>query len=98
MKTATIHYVETHLSQVLKEVQAGESVLIVNGRTPVAKLTAAEPAQVTVPHMGHQLVRDPSAEYRVSRPRVGTRSSEPVHYASDAFQPLTDKELEAWGL
>lgn len=33
-----------------------------------------------------------------ARPRVGTVTSPPVHEAPDAFAPLTDRELEEWGL
>ena len=40
MKTATIHQTKTHLSRMLKEVQAGETIVILNGSTPVARLTA----------------------------------------------------------
>ena len=79
MKTATTHQAKTHLSRLLKEVQAGETVVILNGREPVAKLTAIEPPETT-------------------RPAVGTRTSEPVRYAEDAFQPLADEELEEWGI
>ena len=42
MKTATIHQTKTHLSRLLKEVQAGETVVILNGSTPVARLTALD--------------------------------------------------------
>ena len=79
MKTATIHQTKTHLSRLLKQVQAGETIVILNGTSPVAKLTAIEPST-----------------WR--RPPVGTRTSAPVRYAADAFQPLDEAELEAWGL
>lgn len=79
MKTATIHQAKTHLSRILKDVQAGEDVTILKGRTPIAKLTAVEPLQAR-------------------RPRAGTRTSEAVLYADDAFQPLVGEELEEWGL
>ena len=79
VKTATIHQTKTHLSRMLKEVQAGESIVILNGTTPVARLTAFEPA-----------VR--------RRPQVGTRTSAPVRYSDDAFRPLSDEGLRAWGL
>ena len=79
MKTATIHQTKTHLSRMLKEIQGGETIIILNGSTPVAKLTAIEaPAN--------------------QRPKVGTRTSLPVRYAEDAFQPLTDDQLREWGL
>ena len=79
MKTTTIHNAKTHLSRILREVQAGESILILNGRTPVAKLMPVE-------------------LQRETRPSAGTRTSEPVHCADGAFEPLENAELEEWGL
>ena len=79
MKTATIHQTKTHLSRMLKEIQGGEPIIILNGSTPVAKLTAIEPSPVR-------------------RPKVGTRTSPPVHYAADVFEPLTEEQLREWGL
>ncbi len=32
------------------------------------------------------------------RPKVGTVTSAPVCYDSDAFDPMTDEELAEWGL
>jgi prevent-host-death family protein len=79
MKTVTTHQAKTHLSRFLKEVQQGETIVILNGRVPVAKLTSVEPLGIT-------------------RPKVGTRTSEPVRHAEDAFRPLTDGQLKEWGL
>lgn len=79
MKTVTTHHAKTHLSRLLKEVQAGESIVILSGSAPVAQLSAVRPE-------------------RASRPPVGTRTSPEVGYAEDAFRPLTDDELKAWGL
>ncbi len=79
MKTVTTHQAKTHLSRLLKEVQAGEEILILNATVPVARLTAVD-AQVS------------------RRPRVGTLTSSPVRYDDDAFQPLSEDELEDWGL
>ena len=42
MKTASVHQTKTHLSRMLKEVQAGETIVILNGTTPVARLTAID--------------------------------------------------------
>ena len=42
MKTATTHYAKTHLSRLLKEVQNGETIVILHGSVPVGKLTAAD--------------------------------------------------------
>ena len=79
MKTVTTHQAKTHLSRLLKEVQAGESVVILSGSAPVAKLTAIRPE-------------------KAARPPVGTVTSPEVRFAEDAFRPLTDDELKAWGL
>ena len=79
MKTVTTHQAKTHLSRLLKDVQAGETVVILSGSAPVAKLIAVRPE-------------------RAVRPPVGTLTSPEVRYTEDAFQPLTDDELKAWGL
>jgi prevent-host-death family protein len=38
MKTVTTHEAKTHLSRLLREVQAGEEVVIARGDTPLARL------------------------------------------------------------
>lgn len=40
MKEITTHYAKTHLSKLLKDVQKGESIVILHGSTPVGMLTA----------------------------------------------------------
>lgn len=52
MKTATIHQTKTHLSRMLEELRGGESIIILNGSTPVAKLTAIEAQAVRRPKVG----------------------------------------------
>ncbi len=52
MKTTTTHKAKTHLSRMLKEVQRGETIIILNGTTPVAKLTAIEPSPTHRPKVG----------------------------------------------
>ena len=52
MKTATTHEAKTHLSRLFREVQAGETVVILSGKTPVAKLTAIETAPLRRPRVG----------------------------------------------
>jgi antitoxin (DNA-binding transcriptional repressor) of toxin-antitoxin stability system len=79
VKTVTTHEAKTHLSRLLREVQQGETVVILSGKTPVAELRAVR----SVP---------------MSRPRVGTATSEPVRCADDAFAPLSRSELALWGL
>lgn len=61
MKTATIHQAKTHLSRMLKEIQGGESIIILNGSTPVAQLTAIEPRAVRRPKVGTRT--SPSVQY-----------------------------------
>ena len=79
MKTASVHQTKTHLSRMLKEVQAGETIIILNGTTPVARLTAID-------------------QHAPRRPKAGTRTSPPVRYSADAFQPLPGEDLQEWGL
>lgn len=79
MKTVTTHQAKTHLSRLLREVQAGDTVVILSGSTPMAQLVAVRPENA-------------------SRPPVGTLTSSEVRHADDAFRPLTDDELKAWGL
>ena len=78
MRTVTTHQAKTHLSRLIQQVQSGETVVILNGKTPVAELRAV-------------------AAVAASRPAVGTRTSEPVRCADDAFAPLSGDELAAWG-
>jgi prevent-host-death family protein len=40
MKTVTVHEAKTHLSRLLKEVEAGETIIISRGKTQIARLTA----------------------------------------------------------
>jgi prevent-host-death family protein len=38
MKSVSIHEAKTHLSQLLRQVEAGETIIVSRGRTPVAQL------------------------------------------------------------
>jgi prevent-host-death family protein len=40
MKQVNVHEAKTHLARLLKEVEAGETVIIARDNQPVAKLTA----------------------------------------------------------
>jgi prevent-host-death family protein len=42
MKTVTVHEAKTHLSRLLREVEAGEEIIIRRGNKTVARLSAAE--------------------------------------------------------
>ena len=52
MKTATTHQAKTHLSRLLKEVQTGETVIILSGNVPVAQLTSVQPPGARRPKVG----------------------------------------------
>lgn len=52
MKTVTTHQAKTHLSRLIKEVQAGETILILNGKTPVARLTGTGTPGAVRPKVG----------------------------------------------
>ena len=52
MKTVTTHQAKTHLSRLLKDVQAGETVVILSGSAPVAKLIAVRPERAVRPPVG----------------------------------------------
>jgi len=43
MTVVTIHQAKTNLSKLIAEVEAGGEVVIARGKTPVAKLTLADP-------------------------------------------------------
>jgi antitoxin (DNA-binding transcriptional repressor) of toxin-antitoxin stability system len=79
VKTVTTHQAKTHLSRLLKEAQAGETIVILSGTVPAAKLVGTKPAGKL-------------------RPSVGTVTSRQVTWSDDAFRPLTEDELKAWGL
>ena len=38
MKSVSIHEAKTHLSQLIREVEAGETIVVARGRKPVAQL------------------------------------------------------------
>ena len=52
MKQVTTHYAKTHLSGILRDVQHGQSVIILQGKTPVGKLTAVRQRRTRAPKAG----------------------------------------------
>jgi prevent-host-death family protein len=46
MTTVTVHAAKTHLSRLIQRAAAGEDIVIVRGKTPVARLTAIPPRPV----------------------------------------------------
>jgi len=49
-RTVTVHEAKTHLSRLLRALEAGEEIIIARGDTPVARLILADPA----PALRHQ--------------------------------------------
>jgi antitoxin (DNA-binding transcriptional repressor) of toxin-antitoxin stability system len=43
MTTVTIHQAKTQLSKLIAKVEAGEEVVILRGKNPIARLTAVQP-------------------------------------------------------
>lgn len=52
LRTVTIQQARTHLSRLVKEAQAGETIVIVSDGVAVAQITAAQPAKVKRPSVG----------------------------------------------
>jgi antitoxin (DNA-binding transcriptional repressor) of toxin-antitoxin stability system len=52
VKTTTTHEAKTHLSRLIREVQAGETIVILSGQKPVAKLTAISDVPRRRPRVG----------------------------------------------
>ena len=52
MKKITTHYAKTHLSRLLKDVQQGEEIIILNGQTPAGRLIAVAPNSSVRPAVG----------------------------------------------
>ena len=68
MIKATIHYAKTHLSRLLKQVQQGETVVILKGETPVARLVAYRPTVASRPPIGKPTTRGVSWSVDAFRP------------------------------
>jgi prevent-host-death family protein len=47
--TYTVHQAKTNLSRLIKEAEEGKEVIILRGKTPVAKLVALSAAQQPTP-------------------------------------------------
>ena len=79
----TVHQAKTHFSRLLKEAEAGEEVIVMRGKKPVAKLVPIEQAHTA-----------PAAPFRL----IGAYSGK-ISWTKDAFDPLTDGELKelGWG-
>ena len=52
MKTVAAHHARTHLSRLLTEVRAGETIVMLNGSAPVAQSSAVRPERASRPPVG----------------------------------------------
>lgn len=79
----TVHQAKTHFSRLLKEAEAGQEVIVMRGKKPVAKVVAInEPAE-----------KLPDPNFRLMGAYRGR-----MHWDEDAFDPMTDEELVECGL
>jgi prevent-host-death family protein len=71
MPTVTIHQAKTQLSKLIAKVEAGEEVVIMRGKNPVAKLTSIGPQKLKrqfgmlkdkIPHIPDEFFFDPLPE------------------------------------
>lgn len=82
MKSVTTHEAKTHLSKLLTEVEQGEEIVILRGTVPAARLVKVDSEVQSSPR----------------RPPVGTVTSQGVRFTDETFAPLSEGELESWGL
>jgi prevent-host-death family protein len=79
----TVHQAKTHFSRLLKEAEAGQEVVVMRGKKPVAKLVAISEASA----------EKPAANFRLMGAYAGK-----ISWDEDAFDPMTDQELIDSGL
>lgn len=77
----TVHQAKTHFSRLLREAEAGQEVVVMRGKKPVAKLVPIEP----------------SGKEELPFRLLGAFRGK-IRWDEDAFDPMTDKELEEAGL
>ena len=73
VKTVTTHHAKTHLSRLLREVHAGETIVILSGSAPVAQLIAIRPERASRPPVG---TRTSAASPRPFRSTAGGGSDQ----------------------
>ncbi len=79
----TVHQAKTHFSRLLKEAEAGQEVVVMRGKKPVARLVAIDEPATNL--------SDPS--FRLAGAYRGR-----MRWDESAFDPMTDKELVESGL
>ena len=80
MATVTIHQAKTHLSELIRRVEAGEEIVIARGDTPVAILRAYK--------------RDDIAKRRLAA--FGCLKGKFKNPDSAFFEPMSEEELALW--
>ena len=81
MATVNIHGAKTHLSRLLKRVEAGEEIIVARAGKPVARLVPAEPKPRK---------REPGL-LRKLHPGIDWKAMNDA-----AIEPLPDDELALW--
>ena len=79
----TVHQAKTHFSRLLKEAEAGQEVVVMRGKKPVAKLVPINDAPA----------EKPGPNFRLMGAYAGQ-----ITWDEDAFDPMTDQELIESGL
>ena len=52
----------------------------------------------SIPNHAHVLITLLSSGENIKRPALGTVTSEKIEMSKDALSPMTDDELEEWGM
>ncbi|MEQ8404154.1 MAG: type II toxin-antitoxin system Phd/YefM family antitoxin [Oceanicaulis sp.] len=90
MKTVTVHEAKTHLSRLLREVEAGETIVICRGKTEVARLEAVgEPKRKLTGADAHGAWAD-LGEWTQEANRI---LMEPT-YTDEEWDAFLDRDLE----
>jgi prevent-host-death family protein len=79
----TVHQAKTHFSRLLKEAEAGQEVVVMRGKKPIAKIVPINEASAEKPGPNFRL--------------IGAYAGQ-ISWDEDAFDPMTDQELTESGL
>jgi prevent-host-death family protein len=79
----TVHQAKTHFSRLIKEAEAGQEVVVMRGKKPVAKIVPINGAAADKPGPNFRL--------------IGAYAGQ-ISWDDDAFDPMIDQELIESGL
>jgi prevent-host-death family protein len=79
----TVHQAKTHFSRLLKEAEAGQEVVVMRGKKPVAKIVS----------INETMAEKSAANFRLMGAFHGK-----ISWDEDAFDPMTDQELVESGM